>query len=99
MSPEIYQDIVEHIKNFETIDEAMSAYGIEEFNKNRKIPVKKVTFGESGDGRYVLGESDLKKSTRKMVKGTNYSLLINRDEKIVNTVSLKSLINKKRPRR
>lgn len=95
VSPEIYQDILEHIKNFETIEEAMSAYGIEEFNKNRKIPIKKVTFGESGDGRYVLGESDLKKSARKMVKGTNHSLFIDRAEKIVNTISLKSLIDKK----
>ncbi len=95
VSPEIYQDILEHIKNFETIDEAMSAYGIEEFNKNRKIPVKKVTFGERGDGRYVLGENDLKKSTRKMVKGANYSLFIDRNNEIVNTISLKSLIEKK----
>lgn len=93
--PEIYRDILEHIKNFETIDEAMSAYGIEEFNRNRKIPVKKVTFGESGDGRYMLGASEFKKSTRKMVKGVNYSLFIDRDEKLVKTISLKSLIDKK----
>lgn len=92
VNPEIYQDLLLHIKQYDSIEEAMSASGIEQFNSNRKIPIHKVTLGESGEGRYVLGKTKLKEKQGKMVKGTNYSLFIDRENNTAETISLKSLI-------
>lgn len=92
VSPEIYNEVINHIKSVGDLDEAMSASGIEEFNSKREIPIRKVTLGESGDGRYILGQNTFKKSQGKMVKGANYALHIDRLNNKVNTVSLKSFI-------
>lgn len=95
VNPEFYQDLLSHFKKYDSIEEAMSASGIEHFNSHRKIPVNKVTlqYGFSEDGRYVLGQTNHKQKQGKMVKGANYALTIDRKNNCANTTSLKSLIS------
>lgn len=90
--PLIYKDLQIHIKEYADFEDALSASGVEHFNKNRRLPVNKVTLVESGSGRYTLGDIGIKPRQNKMVEGKTFCFLINKVEKDYQTISLREII-------
>lgn len=62
----------------ENFNLAFSPTGIEELNRGRAIPIKKVKLFERGEGKYSLGKDIGNK--HKMVKGANSLFIIDRND-------------------
>lgn len=69
----IRKDLLEHLKECnEDLDKAFSSEGIETFNSKRKIPKYKLPIGESGSGRFCVGNKiSTKHKWVEADKGTN----------------------------
>lgn len=89
-------DLLNHLRNRENdIDKAFSIEGIDEFNSNRKIPVKRLPIAESGNLRFSLGEKNNNK--HKMVEAEQYTNLYfritkNETDRSYETVTLRDAI-------
>jgi len=81
----IQQDLLKYLKENENdIDKAFSPDGIDTFNSKRKIPVYRLPIAESGDKRFVLGESiGTKHKWMEAAEGTNlfFAIYIDKDGK------------------
>lgn len=91
--PFIFKNIRKHIAKYNSLDDALSSLGVDDFNKSRQIPIKKVSLIEDGDKRYILGKNGIKPKQKKMVEGTNYCFIIDKNEEDYSTLSLKELID------
>lgn len=90
----LQKELLQHIAKYNNdYKEAFSPMGIDDFNSNRKIPVKKVTWIEGGSSKYILGKKEFKRHHNKLVKGTNYCFVIDRKENDYYTISLKQIID------
>ena len=69
----IRKDLLEHLKECnEDLDKAFSPEGLENFNSKRKIPIYKLPIGESGSGRFCVGNNiSTKHKWVEADKGTN----------------------------
>lgn len=69
----IRMDLLKHLEECnEDLDKAFSAEGIENFNSKRKIPIYKLPIGESGSGRFCVGNKiSTKHKWVEADKGTN----------------------------
>jgi len=69
----IRKDLLQHLKECnEDLDKAFSPEGIESFNSKRKIPIYKLPIGESGSGRFCVGNKiSTKHKWVEADKGTN----------------------------
>ena len=78
----IRKDLIKHIEDCnEDINKAFSAEGIEDFNSKRKIPIYKLPIGESGSGRFCVGNKiSTKHKWVEADKGTNLYFAIYQKE-------------------
>jgi len=78
----IRMDLLKHIEECnEDLEKAFSAEGIENFNSKRKIPIYKLPIGESGSGRFCVGNKiSTKHKWVEADKGTNLYFAIYESE-------------------
>jgi CRISPR-associated endonuclease Csn1 len=79
---QIRMDLLKHIEECnEDLEKAFSAEGIENFNSKRKIPINKLPIGESGSGRFCVGNKiSTKHKWVEADKGTNLYFAIYESE-------------------
>ncbi|MFN8237115.1 MAG: HNH endonuclease domain-containing protein [Chitinophagales bacterium] len=91
-------DLLLHLQNNDNdIDKAFSTEGIEEFNRNRKIPVKRLPISESASLKFSIGKK--KSNSHKWVEtGGNFHFRITKTEGNTNyeTISLRVAIKEEK---